>query len=1036
MLSYETYLQKLKPDCQKVEYSLGSNSFVTVLEETEDQIKVIISSNLNHLVFHWGLGIKRAKEWINPLTYPGIQFPSSTVKFDEKAAESPFIEITPSFSTISVLFPKSTSPLQLNFVLRRENAWFNNNSSDYSILLKRPELPESLKNSDIQIQNLLTEIIEVEMSGGAWTLMHRFNMCNGFLHKFNTSQEALAWIFVWMRYSALRKLDWQREYNTKPKDLASSQKNLTLTIVQILKSASINGLVNTGSIVKGILSCMGKGGDNGQRIRDEILQLMHRAGVRYHQVEKDPSLPRDNLYEQWHQKLHNNTTPDDIGICEALIAFNETNDLNKYWEVLNKHGLSREILASYERPLTFIPFYAPKIVSDLYNYLELLKQVHGAVDLNQGILSCKDILTKEVNEMLEEIAENSKHWDKILQMERVAGVRKEIRGIIDKLGDLQYREVIYLDIALESYMRQLCEEIIHLDLGLIYLCKELHLLLNTISLWCSDDEFSTCIEDYTKFLSLYSKNLESYENSLIIKSSADRIQRVLLSYIDQYTKIIDSKGRFLGEQFHVDKETVDLFTEELIRGSLFFTISMVLKKLTHKIRLLNGLKSWQIISPIFPVYGQLTLIDSLHSVAYVKYTDPVILVCSKVTGEEEIPEGATGVISASELDTLAHVSVRARNNKVLLAICYDQEEFRKIQDFQGDKVKVIMCREGVEIVKTCEEGERIQDVQRKDILEPLELTSITLKMEEFQERRTGAKANNCGIMRKKLQESIGVPRSGALPYGTFEYVLDQNANLEVKTQILNYLQDLSYSQSVSQTLDLIRKSILSLSLSQSDIQIIQDLLHSIGCTSSWDLAWKAIKSVWASKFNERVFLSTKKAHINLEDVKMSVLCQEVISGDYAFVLHTKNPTNNNSEEIYGEIVKGLGETLVGAYEGRALSFVLEKSSTAYKIESFPSKSVYLQGGGFIFRSDSNSEDLPGFAGAGLFDSFIMDPVDTCIAKYAEDHIVTDAKYRISVFNELKNLALNVERVFDGVPQDIEGVIVGNKIYVVQSRPQV
>lgn len=25
--------------------------------------------------------------------------------------------------------------------------------------------------------------------------------------------------------------------------------------------------------------------------------------------------------EQWHQKLHNNTTPDDIVICEAYLAF-------------------------------------------------------------------------------------------------------------------------------------------------------------------------------------------------------------------------------------------------------------------------------------------------------------------------------------------------------------------------------------------------------------------------------------------------------------------------------------------------------------------------------------------------------------------------------------------------------------------------------------------------------------------------------------------------------------------------------------------
>ena len=37
---------------------------------------------------------------------------------------------------------------------------------------------------------------------------------------------------------------------------------------------------------------------------------------------------------------------------------------------------------------------------------------------------------------------------------------------------------------------------------------------------------------------------------------------------------------------------------------------------------------------------------------------------------------------------------------------------------------------------------------------------------------------------------------------------------------------------------------------------------------------------------------------------------------------------------------------------------------------FPNKPIALiSNGGFIFRSDSNSEDLPGFAGAGLFDSY-------------------------------------------------------------------
>ncbi|OMJ90459.1 hypothetical protein SteCoe_7158 [Stentor coeruleus] len=1039
MLSYELYLQKLSPECCKVEYPLGNHSFVTVLEESEDQLKATISANLDHLILHWGLGIKKPKEWINPLPYPGIKFPSSTVKFDDKSAESPFVEITSSFSTISITFTKSSAPIQLNFVLKRENIWYNNNSMDYGIPLKLPEVPIFLKNADSQIRNLVTEIIDVEMSGGAWTLMHRFNMCNNLIKKFSSSQEGLSWIFIWMRYSALRILDWQRYHNTRPSELASSQKNLTFTIISILKTSSTTGLINTSNLVRGILSCMGKGGDNGQRIRDEILQIMHRGGIRHHKSERDnrtSNLPKENLYEQWHQKLHNNTTPDDIGICEALISYNEHNDINKYWEVLSKHGLTKERLASYDRPLTYTPFYAPQIISDLYGYLELLKQVHGSVDLSQGIQSCKGFLPGNISKALEDITINMKHWDKISQMERVTSVRKDLKIKMQNLGDQELREVVYLDIALESYIRQLVEEIIHLDLSLENLCKKLYLLLNNVSLGCSDEEFSACCDDYYKFLSIYSKTLESYDTSLIIKAATDRIQRLLLTYVDEYTKLLDTKGRFLGEQFHADQETIDLFTEELIRGSLFFAVSIVLKKINSKIRIISGLKAWQVISPVFPVIGKLTVVDSLHSVAYEKYPEAVVLCCLKVTGEEEIPEGATGVISSSELDTLAHVSVRARNNKVLLTICYDQDEFMKIQNLHGHNVKVTMSGLGVEVKETNEICQISQDIERREIQEPLELENIVMRMEEFMERRTGAKANNCGVLKRNLGVEFVVPRSGALPYGTFEYILDQEENSQVKSQIFSYLQELDHCPSASETLNSLRSIIQNLSIKDSDKHTIQNLLQSIGCTGSWDLAWKAIKSVWASKFNERVFLSTQKARINLSDVKMSVLCQEVISGDYAFVLHTKNPTNNNTDEIYGELVKGLGETLVGAYDGRSMAFVLSKTSGSYKIESFPNKSIFLQGGGFIFRSDSNSEDLPGFAGAGLFDSFIMDKTRECRARYAEDQIVVNCGYRNWLFGKLKELGIAVERVFGGVYQDIEGVVCGDKVFVVQSRPQV
>lgn len=46
--------------------------------------------------------------------------------------------------------------------------------------------------------------------------------------------------------------------------------------------------------------------------------------------------------EQWHQKLHNNTTPADIGICRAIIAYlRGGGDMGSYWRVLGEHGITK-----------------------------------------------------------------------------------------------------------------------------------------------------------------------------------------------------------------------------------------------------------------------------------------------------------------------------------------------------------------------------------------------------------------------------------------------------------------------------------------------------------------------------------------------------------------------------------------------------------------------------------------------------------------------------------------------------------------------
>ncbi|XP_054788378.1 alpha-glucan water dikinase 2-like isoform X3 [Prosopis cineraria] len=136
----------------------------------------------------------------------------------------------------------------------------------------------------------------------------------------------------------------------------------------------------------------------------------------------------------------------------------------------------------------------------------------------------------------------------------------------------------------------------------------------------------------------------------------------------------------------------------------------------------------------------------------------------------------------------------------------------------------------------------------------------------------------------------------------------------------------------------------------------------------WSCSWQAIKQVWASKWNERAFLCCQKAKLNHDNICMAVLIQEVICGDYAFVIHTKNPISRDATEIYAEIVKGLGESLVGAYPGRAMTFTAKKTNLKPPmVTCFPSK---LTGSyskkSIIFRSDSNAEDFEGFSGAGIF----------------------------------------------------------------------
>jgi alpha-glucan,water dikinase len=168
---------------------------------------------------------------------------------------------------------------------------------------------------------------------------------------------------------------------------------------------------------------------------------------------------------------------------------------------------------------------------------------------------------------------------------------------------------------------------------------------------------------------------------------------------------------------------------------------------------------------------------------------------------------------------------------------------------------------------------------------------------------------------------------------------------------------------------------------------------------------------------------------------MAVLIQRVVEADYSFVIHTFNPFTNSKDEIYAEVVLGLGEALVANYPGRALSFTSGKKGQEPRLLSFPGKSAGLFGGGLIFRSDSNGEDLAGYSGAGLYDSFMLPQPDKVILHYDEEALVWDRAFRNDLLMKIAELGTSVENAL-GTPQDIEGAYSNGQYYVVQARPQV
>jgi len=1012
---------------------------------------------------HWGLRPAQASGWVAP---PAAAWPAGSQPAGPHAVQSPFVAARGQAEVV-IRLPAPDPSARLEFVLYfpRENRWDNNGGRNYELRLAAGEeaAPAAAAGGLGPLTPLADEIIRAETAPHSWTLMHRFNLCHDLVDRARPhGADGLALLYVWLRFSAIRQLTWQRNYNTKPRELAHAQDRLTRKLAEVYRADSA-----ARPWVRLMLATVGRGGE-GQRIRDEILNIMHR-----HHIKEVAG----HFLEEWHQKLHNNTTPDDVVICEAYLEFLRSHgNPDRFYQVLEAGGVTRQRLESFERPIRsrpdFVPHLRDGLLQDFQHFLGILKAAHSGTDYETALEAARGGLDGAFQQHLDWILRHRQDDGPGLLplVEAVTEARRRLAPLLQ--GDGNLRERLYLDLALEQLLRSAVERNLHRRPGGEALADLISRVLENLGISNPHPELTPCLRHWQRLQSLPRFHADW---ALHARSVADRVSRVLTALIDECYARLQPKAEYLGQGFGAEPWAIRLFSEEVVRGgSLGFVLSMLLHQLDPVLRQAARLGAWQIISRGAGA-GRVEVVEALRSVQHAHYPQPVVIVADQVAGDEEIPENVTAVLAPDVTDVVSHVAVRARNGNVLFAACHDRELLARLKSLRGREVRLEMTASG---------DIHFEEVSRDAIVHaparpaPVRLvrkqfTDYAITADRFSEATVGGKSLHQTRLRGRLPDWIGLPASVAIPFGVFEQVLAHPQNRPVAQRYEQALERIGREGESpppasggsprpasegtglaeshphpgaaqrgpnavrpEQGLAEMRDAVLSLAAPEEFRRALVDTLGraGLGGPEVWEGAWAAVKRVWASKWNDRAWLSRQKLGIPHDSLFMSVLIQEVVPADYAFVIHTVNPQTNDSRQLFAEVVLGLGETLVGNFPGRALSFVYEKSSGQVTLLSYPGKSLGLYGSGLIFRSDSNGEDLEGYAGAGLYDSVLLAPPREVTLDYSQEPLVWDEGFRRELLTRIGRLGVEVERLCGGA-QDIEGAIAHGRCWLVQTRPQ-
>jgi hypothetical protein len=130
--------------------------------------------------------------------------------------------------------------------------------------------------------------------------------------------------------------------------------------------------------------------------------------------------------------------------------------------------------------------------------------------------------------LMDDVLRNFGDHDTLRQMERVTRLRQNLNSYhMDRGNTRKLKDVLFLDLGLESYVRTLTEGIMHIDIGFEGYVREASIILANIAMSYQWNEISAVKEDWEKLVQPIGLAGMNEENARKLKSVTDRAKQGL-----------------------------------------------------------------------------------------------------------------------------------------------------------------------------------------------------------------------------------------------------------------------------------------------------------------------------------------------------------------------------------------------------------------------------------------------------------------------------------------------------------------------------